>query len=90
MVSFDPVRNKIKVFISSRCGENYERYDNVRLQLKEKIEVTNIAEVYLFEASGSSTQTAQQDYLYELDDSDMCIFLIDNADCYATNIKGNN
>ncbi|MGE6416097.1 hypothetical protein ACQKDD_18200, partial [Planococcus kocurii] len=30
--------------------------------------------------TGASTQSAQQDYLYALDDSDVCLFLIDNAD----------
>lgn len=72
--------NKIKVFISSRCGEGFEKYDFVRKQLKDLIESTKIAEVYLFEGEGASTQSAQQDYLYALDDSDVCLFLIDNAD----------
>ncbi len=80
MLESNIIRNKIKVFISSRCGENYERYDLVRSELRKMIEGTHIAEVYLFEESGASTQTAQQDYLYALDDSDICIFLIDNAD----------
>ncbi|MEL3985682.1 hypothetical protein AAE038_11345 [Bacillus velezensis] len=72
--------NKIKVFISSRCGQGFERYDEVRKQLKKLIESTKIADVYLFEESGASTQSAEQDYLYALDDSDVCLFLIDNKD----------
>ncbi len=69
---------KIKVFISSKCGE--EKYDKVRIQLKDLIESTGFARVYLFENRRASTLSAQQDYLYGLDDSDVCIFLIDNAD----------
>lgn len=74
-IEFD---EKIRVFISSRCGE--EKYDNVRMQLKSLIENTGFAKVYLFESRRASTLSAQQDYLYGLDDSDVCLFLIDNAD----------
>ncbi|MFY3791085.1 hypothetical protein ACOQFO_05220 [Ureibacillus sp. MALMAid1270] len=74
------ITNKIKVFISSRCGTGYEKYNEVRKELKRLIESSQIAEVYLFEDEGASTQSAQQDYLYALDDSDVCLFLIDNAD----------
>ncbi|AEF17817.1 hypothetical protein Thexy_1793 [Thermoanaerobacterium xylanolyticum LX-11] len=72
------VDEKIKVFISSQCG--IEKYDHVRKELKRLIEGTGFAKVYLFEERLASTQTAEQDYLYALDDSDVCIFLIDNAD----------
>jgi hypothetical protein len=74
-IEFD---EKIRVFISSKCGE--EKYDNVRIQLKSLIEATGFAKAYLFEGRLASTLTAEQDYLYGLDDSDVCIFLIDNAD----------
>ncbi|TWM19781.1 hypothetical protein CHCC14821_2331 [Bacillus paralicheniformis] len=80
MVNSISVTNKIKIFISSRCGDGFEKYNEVRRELKKLIESTNIANVYLFEEEGASTQSAQQDYLYALDDSDVCIFLIDNAD----------
>lgn len=76
------VDEKIKVFISSQCGDEPEkqRYNRVRKELKKLIENTGFAKVYLFEDGLASTQTAVQDYLYALDDSDVCIFLIDNAD----------
>lgn len=74
-IEFD---EKIRVFISSRCGE--KRYDNVRMKLKSLIENTGFAKVYLFESRRASTLSAQQDYLYGLDDSDVCLFLIDNTD----------
>ena len=69
---------KIKVFISSICG--VERYDKVRLELKNAIESTQLAEVYLFEGTGASTLSAGNHYTWALEDSDICIFLIDNAD----------
>lgn len=69
---------KIKVFISSICG--LDKYDNVRAELKEAIEKTNLAEVYTFEGKGASSLPAGAHYTWSLEDSDVCIFLIDNAD----------
>ena len=71
-------RQKIKVFISSICG--VEKYDALRAKLKQMIEGTNLADVYLFEATGASTLTAQQHYVWDLENSDICIFIIDNLD----------
>ncbi len=71
-------RQKIKVFISSICG--VEKYDTLRAKLKQVIEDTNLADVYLFEATGASTLTAQQHYVWDLENSDICIFIIDNSD----------
>lgn len=72
------VNDKIKVFVSSRCGT--PKYDNIRSKLKRSLEDTGFIKVYLFEEGIASTMTAQQDYLYFLDDSDVCIFLVDNED----------
>ena len=69
---------KIKVFISSKCGE--KKYDRIRNELKNMIEATQLAEVYLFEDKGASTVSAEEHYVWHLADSDVCIFLIDNKD----------
>ena len=69
---------KIKVFISSICG--VEKYDKVRSDLKRAIEKTQLADVYTFESKGTSTLPAGFHYKSALEDSDICIFLIDNAD----------
>ncbi len=69
---------KVRVFISSECET--EKYTAIRKKLKKRIEGTGIARVYIFEEGGPSTLTAEQDYLYGVDDSDVCVFLIDNAD----------
>lgn len=69
---------KIKVFISSICG--IEKYDKVRIELKKAIESTQLADVYTFEGEGASTLPAGVHYTWALQDSDICIFLIDNAD----------
>lgn len=73
------VGQKINVFISSICGDK-GKYDRVRAELKKAIEATEIAKVYLFEAEGAATMSAGAHYVYGLEDSDICIFLIDNAD----------
>lgn len=70
---------KIRVFISSICGDN-GKYDRVRASLKKEIEETNLADVYLFEEKDASTLSAGEHYIWALEDSDICIFLIDNAD----------
>lgn len=69
---------KIRVFISSICG--VEKYDKVRADLKSAIEGTQLADVYTFESKGASTLPAGSHYIWALEDSDICIFLIDNAD----------
>lgn len=69
---------KIKVFISSICG--VEKYDKVRAELKKAIERTQLVDVYTFESRGASTLPAGDHYILALTDSDICIFLIDNAD----------
>ena len=69
---------KIKVFISSICG--VEKYDKVRAELKKAIERTQLVDVYTFESRGASTLSAGDHYILALEDSDICIFLIDNAD----------
>lgn len=69
---------KIKVFISSICC--VEKYDKVRAELKSAIESTQLADVYTFESEGASTLSAGVHYTWALEDSDICIFLIDNAD----------
>lgn len=69
---------KIRVFISLICGK--EKYDQVSSELKRLIENTGLATVYLFEGAGASSVAARSHYLYSLKDSDVCIFLIDNAD----------
>lgn len=70
---------KIKVFISSKCGDE-GKYDRIRSELKAIIESTNLAEVYMFEEKPASTLSAGSHYTWALEDSDVCIFLIDNND----------
>ena len=69
---------KIQVFISSICGG--EKYDKVRMELKDAIEKTQLADVYTFEGEEASTLPAGVHYRLALEESDVCIFLIDNAD----------
>ena len=73
---------KIKVFISSKCDKagDAPKYNPIRLELKELIENTNLATVYTFENESASTLSAGSHYTYALEDCDVCIFLIDNAD----------
>ncbi len=82
-------RNKIKVFVSSKCDDEKTgtKYADVRLGIKAKLENTGLAEVYVFEEEGSSTLSAVKHYSFALEDSDVCIFLIDNADGIPTGVQ---
>ena len=94
---------KIKVFISSKCGGeriNFDEivkietsdkktiadkavitnYDLVRRALKVALENTGFIETYIFEDDSASTSSSREDYLFKLDQSDVCLFLIDNFD----------
>lgn len=76
---------KVKVFISSICG--IEKYDKVREELKRLIESTELADVYTFESKEASTLSAGNHYSFALEDSDVCIFLIDNADGITSGVQ---
>lgn len=78
--------HKIKVFISSRHGDN-GKYDRVRSQLKKTIEETGLAYVYTFEQEAASTLTVGKHFSWGLEDSDLCIFLIDNADGVSSGVQ---
>lgn len=70
---------KIKVFLSSKCCDN-GKYDLVRKEITNFLTKTDLIEVYNFEMKGASTLTAEEHFRLNLKDSDVCIFLIDNAD----------
>lgn len=97
------IEEKIKVFISSKCGGprvNFDEivksessdkkivadkavrtnYDLVRRALKLALENTGFIETYTFEDDSASTSSSRDDYFFKLDQSDICLFLIDNFD----------
>lgn len=79
---------KINVFISSICNNSGSKnYIGIREQLKEKIDETGIANAYLFEKSGASSLSAVDSYINELEDSDLCIFIIDNEDGVSDGVQ---
>jgi hypothetical protein len=72
------IKEKIKVFISSKCG--VDKYDIVREGLKGRLEDTGFIDVYVFEVAGACSKSAIDAYINKLDDCDLIIFLIDNED----------
>lgn len=73
------VENKVKIFISSKCCDN-GKYTIMRRGLKELLINTGLAEVYIFEDAASSSLNVEESYLQELDNSDLCVFIIDNSE----------
>ncbi|MBC2284088.1 hypothetical protein [Listeria booriae] len=76
------IEEKLKVFISSKIGADAvsTKYNLTRKAMKELLESTGLFNVYIFEGSGPSTYSAVDQYRRNLRNSDVCIFLIDNAD----------
>lgn len=66
---------KLNVFVSSSLSDRYKR---TRKEIKNNLESTGMFNVYLFEDSGSSSQSLTDSYLIYLERSSICIFLIDN------------
>lgn len=83
------ISKKIKVFISSKCDgpEETPKYNPIRSNLKKIIENTGLAEVYVFEGEEASSLSAGNNYTFALEDSDICIFLIDNYDGIPTGVQ---
>lgn len=72
------IERKITIFISSRINE---RYIIVRKALKTLLlETGMVAHDYAFETEGACSQDVKSTYLKEVSLSDLCVFLIDNAD----------
>lgn len=78
--------DKIKVFISSKHGDK-DKYDSIRSKLKVAIEETGLVRVCLFDEAGASTLSIDDQYSLALKKSDVCIFLIDNADNVPANVQ---
>lgn len=76
---------KLKIFISSICG--VDKYDELRKKLKKAIEETQLADVYIFEDEEASTLAAGNHYKWNLEESDLCIFLIDNEDGISPGVQ---
>ena len=71
------IEYKLRVFISSRCGE---KYTIARKALKKLLLSTGLVHVYAFEIAPASSEDPQSAYLQYIDDSNLCIFLVDNED----------
>ena len=74
----NPFRS-IRVFVSSRCGDS-GRFDAMRQRLADRLESTSVFQAYLWERGGASSMRAKEGYISEINDSDICIVVIDNAD----------
>ena len=76
-MSYSGIEHKLKVFISSKCGG---KYTAARKALKKLLEVTGLVETYVFETEPASSEDTQSAYLEYVDESNLCIFLVDNED----------
>ncbi|MNO66161.1 hypothetical protein D3C76_569430 [compost metagenome] len=72
------IEEKIRVFISSKCGVENENYDLIRAALKQLLESTGMIQTYVFEESSAVSNSTRDEYLSKLEDSHVVLFLIDN------------
>ncbi len=73
----DTIEYKVSVFISSKCGG---KYTIIRKALKQLLLETGMTNVYAFETAPGSSQPIPDTYLQYVDESHLCLFLIDNKD----------
>ncbi len=71
------IDSKIKVFVSSNCG--IEEFDLLRKKIKNELEKTKLINVFLFENQASTLPTIPA-YTMKLEDSDVCIFLLEDKE----------
>lgn len=71
------IKHPLRVFISSKCGG---KYSIARKALETLLKSTGLVEVYVFENESASSEDTQSAYLEYVDQSNLCIFLIDNQD----------
>ena len=76
-MSYSGIEHKLRVFISSKCGG---KYTIARKSLQKLLEVTGLVETYVFETDPASSEDTQSAYLEYVDNSNLCIFLVDNED----------
>lgn len=79
-MSFEVVEHKLRVFISSRCGGEGNKYTVARKALKSLLEATSLMTVYAFETAPASSQDTIDSYSNYIDESNLCLFLVDNKD----------
>jgi len=72
---------KIKIFISSTVDENGEnKFSEMRRKITNELEKTELFNVYIYEKGYSTSKNVVNDYLDEIFDSHVCLFLIDSAE----------
>lgn len=71
------IEHPLRVFISSKCGG---KYSIARKALETLLKSTGLVEVYVFENEPASSEDTQSAYLEYVDQSNLCVFLVDNQD----------
>lgn len=72
---------KLKVFISSAVDkEGVNLFSEMRKRIKDELEDLGIFNVYIYEEGFGTSKNVVDDYLDEIADSHVCLFLINSAD----------
>ena len=76
----------IRVFISSSCGDK-GRFDEMRGKLASLLDETMVFAAYTWEREGASSSCAGDNYIAELNDSDIAVVVVDNYVGVTTGVQ---
>lgn len=80
--------SKIKVFISSLCGEEEESFLIIRHAIANELKKTGLVDdVFVFEEESASSSSLEEDIITALIDSDVVLFLIDSRSGVSAGVR---
>lgn len=79
---------KLKIFISSSVDEGSDNiFSKLRKKLKRDLEKIELFNVYIYEKGYGTSKNVVDDYLDEIYDSHLCLFLINSAEGTPDGVK---
>lgn len=86
MVTMPNPFRRVRVFISSKCDDG-QRYGFMRSRLADMLNESLVFSAYIWERDGASTAKVEDSYISELNDSDIAVVVIDNADGVTSGVQ---
>src|SRR5690625_6820162 len=79
---------KLKIFISSSVdGDGDNIFSELRKKIKRDLEEIKLFNVYIYEKGYGTSKNVVDDYLDEIYDSHLCLFLINSAESIPDGVK---
>src|SRR5690625_5121201 len=79
---------KIKIFISSTVDEEADNiFSELRKEITKELEGLGLFNVYIYERGYGTSKNVVDDYLDEISDSQVCLFLINSAEGVSDGVQ---